>query len=204
MAFEWNETPELDAAILAAQDDLAQVAKDIKGNYGYYASKSSMLQACVPALKKVGVRLKGKHITIDGKLHFYIKIVHIASKQSDISEWPLDVSPESKNVYQMRGAATTYGIRYMLESILGLACNDEDDGDGDKLTVPDKKPFVSTSPDPISEAQAGLYQKRIQLAPNKQALHEGILATYKITAIHQLAKKDFNDVLNLLPQQKGS
>lgn len=142
MDFIEKSTPNLDKALFLAIDDLFKIKQDSKGNHGTYASKHEMLRVIIPALAKVGVKYKGFIKKINGELMFYIKLTHSESGEYHDSEWPIDAEPNSRNVHQSRGGATTYATRYLLEHMLGLPCNSNDDADGEKLSKLDSKPAV--------------------------------------------------------------
>lgn len=131
---EWTETVEVVvptpaaacAAFVAAQGEYRPILFD-KTNPHFrakYASLSSVLKATLPALNKHGIaltsrtKIEGERIIVETCLVFRgIPFVCAA--------WPVgkvDAPP------QQLGSALTYARRYTTQSVLGVAAEDDDDG----------------------------------------------------------------------------
>lgn len=199
---EYKPTPELDKAILRAQDDLFQVIKDVTGNYGKYASKTAILKTVAPALKKVGVSISGSYDFIEGILCLVVVVSHTESGQHKQSIWPLDIDAHSKNKFQARGAATTYGIRYVLEALFMLPCNDEDDRDGESLTVEEKSTQAQTDSELISDKQVYMFKKRLATIPEPKQTEvlQAVFRRAMVNDASQIKRSKFQSILSYLKE----
>lgn len=142
-----EKTNELYTALAKAQGAITNPAKDARNPHfnSAYANLSGGINAIRAALSANGIayvqmtRLEGEILMLDTRL------AH-ASDQWIQSEWPVCKMPAAP---QQIGSALTYARRYSLFSIVGIAGDDDDDGDAakgvetpaPKRVAPPKRPF---------------------------------------------------------------
>lgn len=131
-------TENLAAALAAFQLELPTLGKgntalvrSDKGNYSYkYADLADVSTVVLPLLAKHGLSFSCKP-TIDEQGHFVLAYVlrHVSGEQ-DAGSYPLPsgVSP------QQVGSAITFGRRYVLCAMTGVAPDEDDDGQEAKST----------------------------------------------------------------------
>jgi len=141
-----NAMPEAIAtALVAFQANNSAMTLDKKGNRSQYASVGSMMTLVKKAAKEHGIGISFPSKRIDGQFCISPVIVHSSgvSWQSDELAWPLIVDDMANS--QKLGSAMSYGRRYLLQSILGLAAgiaelDDDDDDDGEINGLVDDPP----------------------------------------------------------------
>lgn len=118
------------AALAKAQAAFKPCVKNRKANYGKYADLASILAATQPALNANGLAVFQRVTSrTDG-----VEVETILGHESGetISSGPLfmpvDFKNSRMNPAQAFGSARTYACRYSLSSLLGIAADDEDDG----------------------------------------------------------------------------
>lgn len=121
---------ELAAALSKAQGEMQAAIKD-KVNPFYkssYADLGSVWDAARPVLCKYGLSVTQiTDLLPDNKVKMVTMLMH-TSGQWIKSDLPLN---PSKNDSQGLGAAITYLRRYSLSAIVGVVCDDDDDGEED-------------------------------------------------------------------------
>lgn len=157
-----SEDPKLIAAafVKARAEIGGTVGKDAKGNYGRYATLAAITDATSAALAKHGlVVIQEAELSTDGVT---ISTYLLHESGATIEFVPLTM-PLTDRKPQAVGSAITYGRRYALAAVCGLA-PDDDDGEAaqaatkpQKATKPVDNPFVETAEQPkTSAAQAQL------------------------------------------------
>lgn len=135
-------------ALVAFQANNSAMTLDKKGNRSQYASVGSMMTLVKKAAKEHGIGISFPSKRIDGQFCISPVIVHSSgvSWQSDDLAWPLIVDDMANS--QKLGSAMSYGRRYLLQSILGLAAgiaeldeDDDDDGEINGLVDDPPPPF---------------------------------------------------------------
>jgi hypothetical protein len=133
-----DSTPELNAALAKAQEEFPAINKEKTakaGNYSYnYASLDAFLNACRPVLAKHGIALV-QPFEIDGDMPVLLTELRHTSGEVISSRFPLLRRPETD---QQLGSTLTYLRRYTLAAMLGVAA--EEDVDGDKEEKAEAKP----------------------------------------------------------------
>ena len=121
-------------AVNAFQGNVKDPTKDGKANYGKYVQLDALLETIRPALTKQGLSFlqfpggDGQVITITTLL------MHTSGEW--IESEPFGLKAQKVDP-QGAGSAVTYGRRYSLSSVLGLAWDEDDDGN--KASGKDKK-----------------------------------------------------------------
>lgn len=127
-----NTIGKLAAALAKAQAEFGEVKKtktaqikSDKGSYSYtYASLDDVLAAVLPALSKHGVALLQPATRTQSGVNVETLLLH------ESGEWIGSglTMPASGGTAQSVGSAITYAKRYGLSSILGIAAEEDDDG----------------------------------------------------------------------------
>lgn len=135
----WREAVEtqknLAAALAAFQAELPNIGKDSKatvpgkdGKAGYsyrYADLASISAVALPIAAKHGLSFSARP-TLDGQGRFVLAYaLRHSSGESDTGAYPL---PPATAKPQEIGSAITYARRYALCSVLGIAPDEDDDG----------------------------------------------------------------------------
>jgi hypothetical protein len=125
------------AAICALQADMPEVSKNrtAKGaKFSYrYADISDVLAAVLPALSRVGLALTQETSIIDGGIMLTTRLTHAGTGESVEGHYPVARITDDP---QTMGSALTYARRYALCTLIGLAPDDDDDGEATKQRAP--------------------------------------------------------------------
>jgi hypothetical protein len=135
-------------------DALAKFQADVKNPANtatnpYYKSKyaplGDVLNTVRPVLGKYGLSFVQNQVTDEnGKLGVTTMLMHSSGEYVETD--PIFAAPE-KNTPQGLGSVSTYLRRYQLSSVLGIASEDDDDGNSNENTPPNKaKPTKNTTP----------------------------------------------------------
>lgn len=117
------------SALLTVQKELDPVRKKKKGHNYNYADLQSVLEACLSQLHEQGVVLLQNPIPSvrEGVAAIETRFVHAESGEEVKSIIEIPTSGNMKmNAAQAYGSAITYGRRYALVSMLGIAVEDDD------------------------------------------------------------------------------
>jgi hypothetical protein len=127
-----SDTPEsLAAAVAVLQTNLPDIKKSEtavvetqKGRYSYtYANLAAISREILPRLGELGLSFIAKPtFTADGRFVLAYKLLH-TSGQFEEGEYPLPPSGTPQAI----GSAITYGRRYALCAVTGIAPEDDDD-----------------------------------------------------------------------------
>jgi hypothetical protein len=112
------------AAFIAARGEMnTLVARDAKGNYGRYTTLATIVEATAAVLAKHGLAVVQEVST--GELGVTVEtwLVHESGATMMFTPLPL---PLTQHTPQAVGSAITYGRRYSLAAICGLASDDDD------------------------------------------------------------------------------
>jgi hypothetical protein len=101
----------------------ATVTKDAKGNYGKYATLAAIVEATAEHLAKHGLAVIQEASLLDSGVMIETWLIHESG--ATIQFAPLTM-PLAQRTPQAVGSATTYGRRYALAAICGLAPDDDD------------------------------------------------------------------------------
>jgi len=120
---------ELAAALSKAQGEMQAAIKDKINPFfkSYYADLGSIWDAARPVLSKYGLCvMQTTEMTADGS-----RIVMVTTLAHNSGQWMKSYLPlnPSKNDSQGVGAALTYLRRYSLSAIVGVVCDEDDDGE---------------------------------------------------------------------------
>jgi hypothetical protein len=115
---------ELYAALAKANEKIRNASKDGKGNYGAYLTLPALLEAVRGPLAEQGLSAVQDLTDDDERVYVTTRILHASG--AEITFGPMS-SPRGQNI-QHAGAATTYLRRFTLAAALGIAGEDDDDG----------------------------------------------------------------------------
>ena len=130
-----ESTIELAKALAKFQGEIKDPSKSGKANYGKYVTLDELLESIRPVLSQNGLSFlqfpggDGQVITITTML------LHTSGEW--IESEPFSLKPQ-KSDPQGAGSAVTYGRRYSLSAILGVAWDADDDGNAASHTVVQK------------------------------------------------------------------
>lgn len=116
----------INAALVAALGELRNVAKNAVNPHfkNRYASLDAILDAARPVLHKHGLALSQEPLFDEGKAGVITRIIHTGGESRE-STLLLPLRDQSA---QGVGSALTYARRYAVSSVLGIAADDDDDG----------------------------------------------------------------------------
>lgn len=166
-------------ALAAFQGEVKDPLKDGKANYGKYVQLDGLLDAIRPVLSKHGLSVlqmpggDGQQITITTIL------MHESGEWMESEPFTLKAT---KIDPQGAGSAVTYGRRYSLSAILGVAWDADDDGAAASKPTESAKAAGNTS-QPKQQQNASQGQQNVDKATDSQ-----------IAAIEKLAKVKGTDV----------
>lgn len=123
-----SDIKELSKALIEVQKNLHPAIKDATNPFckNRYATLNSVMDSCRSILLENGILLTQYPVPVEGdNLGLVTKLVHAESGQYQAS---LAVIPLAKADPQAMGSAFTYGRRYALSSMLGIICEEDDDG----------------------------------------------------------------------------
>lgn len=101
----------------------ATVAKDAKGNFGKYATLAAIVEATTEAFVANGLAIVQEVSTDEHGVTVETWLVHESGATMEFKSLTL---PLSQRTPQAVGSAITYGRRYALAAICGLAPDDDD------------------------------------------------------------------------------
>lgn len=140
-----HSVDKLAKALAAVQAELPRVTKDaladIKGKEGKpgfkyaYADLADVSQQILPLLGRNGLAFMCKPTLIDGHMYLAYSLLHESGQREDgVYPLPNGVTP------QTLGSAITYGRRYCLCAVTGIAADEDDDGQAASQKPAESKP----------------------------------------------------------------
>jgi len=155
-----DSVSEIIKALIAAQKEIQHPSKN-KVNPHFknkYADLLAVIEAAAPVLNKHGILLSQTTRVYNNNAPYdvllYTTLMHESGQYIE-SEYP--VIPEKQNP-QGWGIALTYAKRYALSSILGMAADEDTDGEYQATERNNNnnniKPFVKNFPAPTEEERA--------------------------------------------------
>jgi hypothetical protein len=133
---EQSSTPDnLTTALLAASVNFGSLEKDADNPYfkSKYLSLGALLNAVRPALSDQGVLIVSRYLLVPQGWVVDTTLYHSPSNTFVVSQFPVaDV-----NSPQKVGAAGTFGMRYNLLQLLGVAASDDDGNSAAGMAAPD-------------------------------------------------------------------
>ena len=129
-------------ALLKAKQEFKPVQKTATNPFFHskYAPLASLIEATQEALSKNGLVVIQTSVFLEGKQCLQTALCHESGEKLESATELISMTDSrGTNNLQQQGAARTYLRRYEYEAILGLAAEDDDDGNGQKETTKPKK-----------------------------------------------------------------
>lgn len=149
-----TEINEIAAALCKVQFEIEDAKKDAINPHfkSRYSTLASIYEACRKLLSKNGIAvIQSPSTTEKGEVRITTLLAH-TSGQFFKSEF--DLRPKD-NLPQSMGSAVSYGRRYSLMSMVGIASDDDDGNDATRPTEPRPEPRhearITPKPAPVSE-----------------------------------------------------
>jgi len=181
-------TNSIAAALAKAQAEMGKAIKD-SVNPAFrskYADLGSVMDACLPALNKNGIAVIQPIVSDDFGRFVKTVLIHESGETLECSV-PLIVG---KQDMQGLGSAITYGRRYGLMSMAGIAPED-DDGNA-AAASPAQRPVERQAPARISADQFIALKARMEAA---SVTEDKICARYNISFIDEMPVEAFQKTM---------
>lgn len=120
----------------------ATVTKDAKANYGRYATLAAVMEAITPALAANGLALVQEAQLMQDSVEMDATLVHESGETIEFVTLAMPLG--NQRTAQAVGSAMSYGRRYQLTALFGLA-PDDDDGEAASKTPQNGRSTPATS-----------------------------------------------------------
>lgn len=145
-----ESTVELAKALAKFQSEIKDPSKSGKANYGKYVTLDELLESIRPVLSQNGLSFL-QFPGGDGQL-ITITTVLLHSSGEWIESEPFTLKSQKVDP-QGAGSAVTYGRRYSLSAILGVAWDADDDGQASSHAIVSTTERKAESPTPINQTK---------------------------------------------------
>lgn len=145
-----ESTIELAKALAKFQSEIKDPSKSGKANYGKYVTLDELLESIRPVLSQNGLSFL-QFPGGDGQL-ITITTVLLHSSGEWIESEPFTLKSQKVDP-QGAGSAVTYGRRYSLSAILGVAWDTDDDGQASSHAIGSTTERKAEPPTPINQAK---------------------------------------------------
>ena len=180
-------------ALSAAQSDMGPVVKGAVNPHfrSKYADLADVMQVALPALNKHGISAWHSTVIADGTTMMRTTLSHGESDTHINCDVPLIVA---KNDMQGMKSATTYAKRIGIESLTGIAPED-DDGNAAAKAAPKPEAPKSISADQFREIQALIEATNTDEAKFCQFMN--------VTELHGMNAKQAADAIAMLKKKQA-
>jgi hypothetical protein len=185
-----EQVAELYAALAKAQGGFAPALKDSENPHfrSRYADLASVWEACRAPLSANGLSVLQRPRTTPDGLWLETRLCHASGQWlSDASWWPV-----AQRTPQAYGSALTYARRYTLSALLGIAAEEDDDGNAASGTGQSAQQQSKPARQPAPKTTAPL--KAAAPPADPPACSEEA----EITALEAIAAADSQDALQAL------
>lgn len=160
---ENERVPSLAGALVSAQARMPAVGKDSENPHFHsrFVSLDSLIAATRPVLNEHGLAITQFPVTVDGLPVLRTTLLHAVSGEQLSGDTPLYLS---RNDMQGYGAAVTYARRYAWAAVLGIASEEDTDGNTPQqqaAPAAEKKPRAA-KPGAASQKQIGLLAVKVK------------------------------------------
>lgn len=145
-----ESTIELAKALAKFQSEIKDPSKSWKANYGKYVTLDELLESIRPVLSQNGLSFL-QFPGGDGQL-ITITTVLLHSSGEWIESEPFTLKSQKVDP-QGAGSAVTYGRRYSLSAILGVAWDTDDDGQASSHAIVSTTERKAEPPTPINQTK---------------------------------------------------
>jgi hypothetical protein len=191
---------ELASALSKAQGEMTPAIKDSKNPFfkSSYADLSSIWNSCKEPLSKHGLAVVQTMDTQEGQFVLLTTLAHSSG------QWMRSCLPilTEKNTAQGLGSSITYMRRYALSAIVGITCDEDDDGhEASKPKASNKVDYI----DGVTKAQMQELQKMLDQCDDLYV--ENVTNYYAKVGVSewtQLSKEQYNKLYdNVSNKLKG-
>ena len=183
-------------ALAKAQMEMGKALKSSSNPHfkSKYADLASVMDACMPALNAHGIAVISPTGEDEYGRFVETRFIHGESGEGLSCRVPLLVS---KNDMQGFGSAVTYGRRYGLMSLAGIAPED-DDGNAAAKALLQEPANTQEAPKLITEDQ---FRKINNMMFDTETDEEKFCAYMKVETIEMLNQKQFKDAMVMLDRK---
>ena len=200
-----EQIDQLAAALAAAQGQFPTVTKDKVariGHYSYrYADLAGILAAVQPVLTAHELAVLALPDTQDGRPALTTRLVH-ASGQWVEATTELLVAQDTP---QGRGSAITYARRYALCAVLGIAAEDDDDGQAaQEAPEADPGPLTPEAVTPAQLRKLGVLFGELNVTDRDERLaYVSAVMNRQVESSKELTKREASTVIDLLEHERS-
>lgn len=175
-------------ALAKAQNEMGKALKQSNNPHfkSKYADLGNVMDACLPALNAVGIAVIQPTGEDDNGRYVETILIHGESGESLACRVPLIVG---KNDMQGYGSAVTYGRRYGLMAMAGIAPED-DDGNAAAKAAPKSQPAKKITAEQFQTIQAQVFAT--------QTPEDKICAYMQVNDLHDMTEKQAADAIAML------
>jgi hypothetical protein len=175
-------------ALAAAQAEMGPVVKGAVNPHfrSKYADLADVMQVALPALNKHGIAPWHSTVSADGAIIMRTTLSHGESDTHINCDVPLIVA---KNDMQGMKSATTYAKRIGIESLTGIAPED-DDGNAAAKAAPKSQPAKKITAEQFQKIQALVFAT--------QTPEDKICAYMQVNDLHDMTEKQADDAIAML------
>jgi hypothetical protein len=137
------------ALVKARSEMAATVSKDKKGNFGMYATLAAIVEASSPAFAAHGLAVMQEVGMDEHGVVISTWLVHESGATMQFESLPMPLADRKP---QAVGSAITYGRRYALAAICGLAPDDDDGQAAQDTYKPQAAPQRAVAPVKVQSA----------------------------------------------------
>lgn len=182
-----SEIDKLAASLVKFRADLPVIKKDAKANYGKYSTLDNLNTTISPVLAKFDLTYGQGITTVDGVPSLATVVLH-STGQWMRSTGPLAIETSGRIVgAQAQGSAITYARRYALAAILGLAPDEDDDGQ-----AASQKRVAPTAKQSFADTAAAAAKEAVDLATVQQR-----------AKLHSLLGDRYDEIVQATVQKTG-
>lgn len=154
-----------------------------------YASLGALLAACVPALNKNDIALTQPiQRTDNGDLLVTTRITHKSGTFQDSSY----LVPRDKP--QQMGSGITYGRRYTLQALLGIAGEEDDDGNLANETAPAKLKANGKPKGPNTDDLRDLVRAGTSRGVTPEEMTEYVQTHFKVDSVREITPEQLKEL----------
>lgn len=182
-------------ALAQFQGEVKMPEKNARGNWGAYADITEIVECIRPTLSKYGLSYMQPPIVRYGNDHLGI-VTWIGHSSGEWVRTVFILKPE-KDTNQGIGGSITYLRRYALAAALGLASEEDNDGEPVMNNQYRSKNFQTSKP--ITDKQRDLLLRKLKDKPHGTIAR--LIERFSISKIEDLTMANFNDVLAWVDEQ---
>lgn len=195
---------ELAAALSKAQNEMQPAIKDSVNPFfkSKYADLGSVWDVVRPVLSKNGLCIMQTTEIMGEKIVMVTTLAHVSGQWMK-SYLPLN---PAKNDSQGVGAAITYLRRYSLSALVGVVCDDDDDGEvavGRGKVAPSPVPAKPPTVKAIDGLQYHMLEKLKQKLPDvdRVGLNGWVKSTFGADSLRDIPETAFEKVLDAITKK---